>query len=143
MNGPVTVYLPETGEIVAYGMISLANGDRITYPGGEMIAGHFDAATHWVTNDEPPGEEFWVPHYYAAERPVMPTTIDRTTISADGEDEAVISAIPDGAEISVDGGAWAEVGGSTVEFAATVPGTYTLRLRCWPHIEAAFEVTAT
>lgn len=143
MNGPVTVYIPATGEIVAHGRIDLDAGDSITYPGGAMISGHYEPATHWVTADAPDGDAAWVPHFHAVERPALPCAIDRAAIDADGVDAAIISGLPAGAEVSIDGGAWQSVAGGRLEFAASTPGTYALRLRAWPHREVLLEVIAS
>lgn len=124
----ITLYLKATGEIIGHGI----GGEGVSFDTPEIgaIDGRHDAATHYVAIDE------------ALERPVFTPTVSRYTLAADGVDTVTIGNLPDGAEIGVDGDAFVPVGGSSMEFAADVPATYAVALRCWPYVPVTFDLEA-
>ncbi|GGB00771.1 hypothetical protein GCM10011491_31200 [Brucella endophytica] len=68
-------------------------------------------------------------------------TISRTEIQADGKENAIISGIPDGATVTIDGEGY-EVSGGALEFTADNTGTYRISIDAWPTLPFSMEVTA-
>lgn len=75
------------------------------------------------------------------ERLPMPVTLSRTEITADGIDEAVLSAIPADAIVTVDGEPVAHDG--VLEISSAMPAAYHVHVECWPHLPFAADITAS
>ena len=94
-------------------------------------AGRWDDSTHWVVDGQ------------LVERPVMSLEVDKTVIEADGVDQAMITGIPSGATVRIDGQPDEVVHDGTVSFGTEVAGEYRLRFEAFPHRDAEIVVTAT
>ncbi|RVT96257.1 hypothetical protein EOD42_14185 [Rhodovarius crocodyli] len=80
-------------------------------------------------------EAFHVAGGAVLQRVAAPIALSASSIAADGEAQAVISGIPDGAEISVRGAAsvpWTPVIGTAVTLTSTEPGQMLVTVRLPP-----------
>ena len=78
-------------------------------------------------------------------RPADPTSIDTTTIDADGVDEATISSIPNPTTVIVNGPILAvtDVTDGTFEFSTDTAGTYVITVNMFPNRVAEYTVIAS
>lgn len=75
-------------------------------------------------------------------RPVFPIELDRTDISADGTDVAVIEGLPDPCTLLIDGEPITIIGGR-LELTADMPAIYSVVFDCFPAMPWLAEITAT
>jgi len=76
------------------------------------------------------------------DRPSMSLSIGKTTITANGTDEATISNIPSGATATCEGESLTIDDGELV-FTADTAGTYTITFECWPYLDEEVTINAT
>ena len=69
----------------------------------------------------------------------FPQTFNHPTVRANGSDESVITGLPKGTEIEVEGGPLVAVDDGSAHLVFTEPGTYTVRVDPFPY--KSFEVT--
>lgn len=72
-------------------------------------------------------------------RPTMPGALNKPQILADGNDLATISNLPQPCTVTFAGQTY-EVEDGCFAFTVDVPGTYTVRVEAWPHLDAEFVV---
>ena len=72
------------------------------------------------------------------DRPSMGITIDKTSISADGVDKAVISGVPDGASLGE-----AVADGTDIEFITDQAGLHEIYISLFPYQDEKVEIHAT
>lgn len=74
---------------------------------------------------------------------VRPTLagFDKTTIAADGVDEAVLSGIPDPCTVLIDGQPH-EITGNELRISSTTTASYRVAIDHWPHMPFRAVVTA-
>jgi len=96
----------------------------------EVILGHYSDALYYIVSGavEP--------------RPSMDLSVDKTTITADGTDEATITNIPSGATATCEGESLTIDDGELV-FTADTVGTYTITFECWPYLDEEVTINAT
>ena len=73
-------------------------------------------------------------------RPVMPGTLDKTTIFADGQDVATISNLPP-CTLTVNGTAY-EVTDGSLQVTSNIPKTFRIEVEAFPCLPASFTVEA-
>jgi hypothetical protein len=79
-------------------------------------------------------------------RPDMPITVSKTEIVADGEDAALLEALPMPCRVRVataDHADVMDVADGRCELATTVPDTYTVTVEAWPYRDFTVTITAT
>jgi len=87
-------------------------------------------------------ETQYVDNGVIADRPSMNLSVDKTTITANGTDEATISNIPSGATATCEGESLTIDDGELV-FTADMAGTYTITFECWPYLDEEVTINAT
>ena len=119
-----TRYAARTGRIID--VISIPDGDDAFDLHNTLLwTGNADGETHYMLDSEP------------VERPVQTTTIDETSIAADGESIATLSDVPTGATLAIFGPVTVDpaiIAGGTAQISVDVPGDYTLRVTCFPFL---------
>jgi hypothetical protein len=148
---PIVIYRRATGEIVSNGSITFHDEFRDNQISAALVP--------WGEDDYALGEFSGDPaaNYIGTvggetvllERPPVPYQIDKTTIASGGTDFATITGLHNPCEIVVDDPDptvettvyVVEDGG--FEFAADVPGLYTIEVRHFPFVPMKLEVTAT
>lgn len=80
-------------------------------------------------------------------RPSFSLALSKSTIIANGTDKATLTGVPSGATVTMDrigGGSRSAVAdGTTVEIAASLPGSYVLTVSKWPYRDEVFTLAAT
>lgn len=76
------------------------------------------------------------------DRPVMPVDVSKLVIDADDLDEALITDIPQGAEVFLDDELIEDFEGSTLEFTSPMSATYNIRIEKWPYLPVDLEIVA-
>jgi len=99
----------------------------------------------WLLDDPKVGQELDAVHFdgTAVQRRVtLPIGVSKAMIAADDIDEAVITGIPEGATVTVDGVALdGFIGGDLVLTSAT-PASYAVRVEQWPFLPFEVEIVA-
>ena len=91
---------------------------QVFWPGMDaVIAGQHNPQTHYIHNGQP------------TPRPASPVSRSHLTLSN----------VPAGSTLHIDGTAYAAQG--TVELSFPLPGTYSLRVECFPYLDWNDEVT--
>lgn len=125
----------DSGQITGYYSVDGALADLQARGISGIIPGQFDPDTEMTV--EVDGQ------WQAAPRPVNPTTIDKTTVIADGEDTATLSNVPTGTLVSVlETEQRVRVKDGELLFGVDTPGTYTLECKCFPYLDVVFTVEA-
>lgn len=109
-------------------------------PGENYLLGHYDQNIFYV--------EGLPNNPIAVFRPTNPCTLDKTQIAADGLEEATISGLPLPCTVSVSGPIngtidLEEVDLDSLPLTFDVPGTYTVKIAAWPHLDKEFTIEAT
>jgi len=76
------------------------------------------------------------------QRQLMPLIITNTPLLANGTDEAVISGIPEGAQVEWPDGQTDIVTGGEISFSVDLPGTYTFRFTAVPYLDKEITIEA-
>jgi hypothetical protein len=96
-----------------------------------MIAGYIDNTIYYITNVGTTND--------ITPRPTQLTTLNKTTLNANGVDEIVISNAPIGATCIITDGATAPVLIGTIDgidtFSTDIPETYQIKISLWPYID--------
>jgi len=74
------------------------------------------------------------------DRPIMPGTLNKTTITADKMDTAIISNLPP-CTVTFAGEAY-EVTDGSFELTVDTPGTYEISVEAFPYLPATFTIEA-
>ena len=113
----VTYYLPDNGRItVNYTGQCLSEMDDL-YPDFGRVNGTFTFPTHYILDGEP------------TERPPSPVTLTDLTLHN----------LPTGGVLFIDGTRY-EITDETVELEFPLPGTFALRVECFPFLDWTDEV---
>ena len=116
-----TEYDAATGKIggVHSGCLSADDArSRVFWPGmNAVVPGEFNGTTHYIHNGKP------------TPRPASP--ISRSGLT--------LSNVPTGATLTIDGSHYSAQG--TVSLNFPLPGTYVLRVECFPYLDFVDEVT--
>lgn len=91
-----------------------------------------------------PGSQYW-DGTQLADRPPMPSSIDKLTAVADGVDVVTISGLPNPTDVRITGPAFDafEVTDGTLELTFDPPGKYTVRLSSFPYLDQEYVINAT
>jgi hypothetical protein len=118
MSYVVSEYDLVTGEIgMVWGYSTQEGLDINTKPGVGYVNGMFDSRHYYVVDGQP------------TERPSSP--VSRAGLTLQG--------VPNGATLWINGDSYAADG--NVELELPMPGTYRLRVECFPYLDFADEVT--
>ena len=91
---------------------------QLNHPvGGGYVEGEYSATTHYIHNGQP------------TPRPASPVSRSGLTLNN----------VPAGSTLHIDGTPYAAQG--TVELSFPLPGTYALRVECFPYLDWTDEVT--
>lgn len=116
MMDTVTFYNPDTGRIIfQYTGTRLDTMDEL-HPGDLRVDGIHSGNTHYILDGEP------------TERPTSP--VSRTDLT--------LLDVPEGSTLWINGESYDAEG--TVELEFPLPGTYSLRVECFPFLDWADEV---
>lgn len=96
----------------------------------------------YVTEGSANDETQYVKDGKIIDRPANPSTIDKTTIIADDTDACLISNIPIGSKVSVEGQVFT-VNDSEFEFTVDQSGEYRIEITGFPFLPVTFTVVAT
>ncbi|WP_428398311.1 hypothetical protein [Marinobacter salarius] len=77
-----------------------------------------------------------------AERQPFPFNVDKTTLTADGVDETVISGIPAGTSVNWPDGQVDDITDGEVRFSVDLPGTYPLRFSAISYLDQEVTIEA-
>lgn len=130
-----TIYQLSSGLIRCTGFSStLTDVADVVLPSGTgIIEGDFDGVTMYVSAGE------------VIERPVNPTTINKTSITANGTDSFTLLDYPTGAMVWISGPLnyvnVLSVGNDS--FVTTIAGDYTVRVTLPPYLDKEFIVNAS
>jgi hypothetical protein len=118
MSYTVTEYDPATGQLgMSWGYSTLEGLELNVREGMGYVDGKWDSRTHYILNGE------------VTERPASPVT--RTDLTLQG--------VPNGATLWINGERYEAEGEIELEF--PLPGSYSLRVECWPYKDWEGEVT--
>jgi len=76
-------------------------------------------------------------------RPDNLSTLDKTTVAADGTDLATISGIPAGSVVRITGQPEQTITDGVLELTFDTPGTYKIRIQSFPEKDTEFTIVAT
>lgn len=123
-----------TGRVIAHLRVPAQFADLQMNTGEAWVAGHHDPDTVMVIDGE------------ATARQPSPIVADKETIVADGDEAVTLSAIPDGAIMSIVGPGISEhgveVNGGVVTFDAQEAGAYVFTFACWPARDSVVIINA-
>jgi len=88
------------------------------------------------------GDSQYVKDGVITDRPSMSLSVDKTTITANGTDEATISNIPSETTATCEGESLTIDDGELV-FTTDTAGTYTITFECWPYLDEEVTINAT
>ncbi|MEJ0046969.1 MAG: hypothetical protein WDN04_13270 [Rhodospirillales bacterium] len=129
-----TLYDRATGQLLGHFVTSHVDGSGAGGRHGE-VDGKFDVQTHYVDlTAEPP---------LAKEKQPLSLIANKTAIKADGADVARVTGVPIGAMLAIDDEEPIKVTDPEIDFAASAPGTYLLRLFGPAWLTAELEIVAT
>ena len=128
MENVYTLFNTATGEILGHGTFVGPPGFSVdfTQPGGGVgwVEGRWSPVTHWIQNGDTP-----------TLRATMTPALSKTEIVADGEDECVITGLPDPCTVTVRGAMQAgpvTVEGGELVITSTEPGEIRIRVEAKP-----------
>lgn len=125
----ITIFDPRSGKINRVIIAPFGVAQDQVQEGESWVGGHSDDLIHYVDGG------------LIVNRPTMPCTINKTTITADSTDTAIISNLPEPCTVTFKGQEY-EVTDGTFGFTADLPGTYAVKVEAWPHLDATFTVEA-
>ena len=111
-----TAYDPATGRIFGAWVADAAVYSANESEERQFVDKHWESTTHYILNGQP------------TERPTSPVT--RTDLT--------LLAVPEGSTLWINGESYAAEGEVELEF--PLPGTYRLRVECFPFLDWADEV---
>lgn len=127
---PTYVVYDNSGEILRSVVCPASMAALQPGPGERVIAGQADDTEQYVNNGQ------------IVARPAMPYTLNKTEFLADGVDSIIITDLPYGVTVYVDGEPFF-VNDAVFEFTAALPGPYTVEVEGIPYKPTKFEVTAS
>jgi hypothetical protein len=113
----VTYYDKSTGVLGEAWFYPSQESKDLNVQGRDYVDGKWDNRTHYILNGQP------------TERPASPVT--RTDLT--------LFDVPNGATLWINGVSYAAEGEVELEF--PLPGSYSLRVECWPYKDWEGEVT--
>jgi hypothetical protein len=123
-----TQYDPDTGRILAVGWTATSVFEEMQLqPGTHYLAAESRLAVDYVLDGQ------------IVERPVL-AGFDKTSIAADGIDEAIM-VLPEPMTVIIDGVGHALSG--SVELSADMPATYVIEIDHFPYLPFRTEIAAT
>lgn len=127
-----TVYETSSGRILrtGYTVDPLANQ---VLSGESIVEESYDGETHYFSSGT------------LTARPANPTTIDKTSITADGVDAFTLSDYPTGAEIFIAGPVnyRGVLSAGFDDFTTTISGTYIVTVTAFPYLPQEYTVNAS
>jgi len=93
-------------------------------------------------DDSQTDENAYVANGVIVDKAAFSLTINKTEITADGIDEAIISGIPAGTTVTWPDSQSDEVTDGVVEFAVDLPGNYTLTFTAIPYLDQEVVIEA-
>ena len=130
--GSYAVYDSE-GRIISTGYSSPETIEGQAYtPGSTAVACPADTSPH---------THYWDGSGFSLLSPLT-ATLSKSQITADGVDEAVLSPLPDPANVRVDKGDWQAVTGGSLEFSANAVGVYEIEVEQVGYAPQVWEVEA-
>ena len=99
----------------------------------------------WLLDDPKVGQDLDAYHFDGAavqRRAILPIGVSKAVIAADDADEAVITGIPEGATVTVDGVALDGFAGGELVLTSAMPATYTVQVEKWPFLPFEVEIVA-
>lgn len=104
----------------------------------DWIDGSIDGKTHYVNLTNPSVNP------YPEARPTMPIVVSKSEIIANGVDESVISGIPTDAVVDISGpiSGSVTVSDGTLEFVASIAGTYSFKISKFPYLDYQVSINA-
>lgn len=139
MNSIYAEVHPETGQLV---VISAVPPDIMGPPRPIVPGNHVLLIGEGVDVPLSAGKFYDFEQEAVVERPSMPIEISKTIIAADAADQAIVSGIPDGASIYLDGEEMSGFASSSLELSSSMPATYRLLVECWPYLPFEAEIAA-
>ena len=125
----ITIFDPRSGKINRVIIAPFGVAQDQVQEGESWVGGHSDDLIHYVDGG------------LIVNRPTMPCTINKTTITADSTDTAIISNLPEPCTVTFKEQEY-EVTNGTFGFTTDLPGTYAVKVEAWPHLDATFTVEA-
>lgn len=122
------------------GSIRYDGRQGVGYTWAEMEENPYICVGDGRFNQETGEHESWVEDGVVRPRPVLDAAFDQLELAP--YEEASIAELPAG-QVSFTGPVTGEVEheGGPFEIGWTVPGDYTVTIRCWPHMPATFSFT--
>ena len=112
-----TSYATDTGRILGHWVADLFIYEANATESLRFVDGHWETKTHYILNGQ------------ATERPTSPVTLSDLTLQS----------VPAGSALMINGERYENVEGD-VELEFPLPGTYRLRVECWPYKDWEGEV---
>ena len=126
------VYEPDTGRVYVKGNGELRSVDPQNFsPTAQMVT---------YTGDR--SDDLHVSNGEVLDCGEMSLITTNTPLLANGTDEAVISGIPEGAQVEWPDGQTDIVTGGEISFSVDLPGTYTFRFTAVPYLDKEITVEA-
>ena len=91
-------------------------------------AGHYGGMVQWAESGRITPYEHYILNGQPTERPASPVTLSDLTLQG----------VPAGSTVTINGESYSAEGDVELEF--PLPGTYSLRVECWPYKDWAGEV---
>ena len=127
------VYKTSTGEILRSGVCQDMDLSLQAATGEEVLEGIVNDLIHII--DTSTGD--------VISKPIIPSTINKTTMSADGVDKIVISNIPNPTSIQIkDEGSW-EVTDGVFELTTDTVGKYIVKLTSNLYLDKEYSINAS
>ena len=93
-------------------------------------------------DDSQTDENAYVANGVIVDKAAFSLTINKTEITADGIDEAIISGIPEGVQVEWPDGQTDIVTGGEIRFSVDLAGTYTFRFTAVPYLDQEIAIEA-
>ena len=93
-------------------------------------------------DDSQTDENAYVANGVIVDKAAFSLTINKTEITADGIDEAIISGIPEGVQVEWPDGQTDIVTGGEIRFSVDLAGTYTFRFTAVPYLDQEVTIEA-
>ena len=125
----ITIFDPRSGKINRVIIAPFGVAQDQVQEGESWVDGHSDDLIHYVDGG------------LIVNRPTMPGTLNKTTITADSTDTAIISNLPQPCTVTFAGQTYLVEDGEFA-FTADIPGSYIVEVEAFPHLPATFTVEA-
>lgn len=124
----ITIFDPRSGKINRVIIAPFGVAQDQVQEGESWVGGHSDDLIHYVDGG------------LIVNRPTMPGTLNKSTITADSTDTAIISNLPP-CTVTFAGEAY-EVTDGSFELTVDTPGTYEISVEAFPYLPATFTIEA-